>query len=91
MNIWQSLNRNQKKILKIITKNELNNMSKEEPTNYTVTELLDVCIEEVILASEVQLRENLLELLDHKVIMEKLEEKRAKKVIILKKYEKKLL
>ena len=51
MNIWQSLNRNQKKILKIIAKNELSNLNKEIPSNYTVTELLDVCIEEVILAS----------------------------------------
>ena len=60
MNIWQSLNRNQKKILKIIAKNEISNLNKEQPSNYTVTELLEVCIEEVILASEVQLRENLL-------------------------------
>ena len=45
MNIWQSLNKNQKKILKIIIKNELNNLNREEATYYTTSDLLDLCIE----------------------------------------------
>ena len=45
MNICQSLNDNQKKILKILAKNELDNLSREHSQNYTVSELLDVCIE----------------------------------------------
>lgn len=56
MNIVQSLNANQKRILKIIAKNELDNLNKDIPSHYTVTQLLDVCIEEVILSNDTQLR-----------------------------------
>jgi hypothetical protein len=48
--IWQSLNRNQKQIVKFIAEYELKNVGLDEmhSKHYTFNELLDVCIDEVL-------------------------------------------
>lgn len=90
MNIYESLNSNQKRILKIITKNELTNLEKGLKNHLTTSELLEICIDEVILSDDVQLRQNLFELIDHKVLIEKMDEVKNRKVVMIK-YEKSLL
>lgn len=49
--VWQSLNKNQKQILRFIAERELSNLNvaDQEATHYTLQELLDKCIEEVLL------------------------------------------
>ena len=44
MNIFQSLNNNQKRILKLFAKKELDNYDKDAPEYYTIDTLLDECI-----------------------------------------------
>lgn len=48
--MWQSLNKNQKQILRFIAERELSNLalSDHDVTHYTLQELLDKCIEEVL-------------------------------------------
>ena len=92
MYIWQSLNRNQKQIVKFIAQNAIENLNRDdsESNYYTFNGLLEVCKDEVVLGTDHQLRQNLLELLDHKIIMERMDDKRNKKVYIMK-YEKRTL
>lgn len=42
-----------------------------ETSGVTLKDLLELCIDEMILSSDQQLKENLLEILDHKVFVEK--------------------
>ncbi len=66
--IYKSLTQNQKDILKLLAAWQLEN---EKKSGISQAELLELCIDEMILRNDEQLRENLFELLDHKVIKEK--------------------
>ena len=50
MYVWQSLNKNQKHIVKFLAQNALKNIGLEDSENshLTFSELLDICIEEVL-------------------------------------------
>jgi hypothetical protein len=68
--IYKSLTQNQKDILKLLAAWQLENINKH---GISQVDLLELCIDEMILRNDEQLRENLFELLDHKVIKEKKE------------------
>ena len=93
MYIWQCLNKNQRLITQFIAERELENTKQDEQnrSHYTFSELLDKCIDEIVLGSDHHLRQNLLELLDHKVIREKIESKGGGKKNYWMAYEKQLL
>ena len=67
--IYKSLTQNQKDILKLLAAWQLEN--EKTKSGISQAELLELCIDEMILRNDEQLRENLFELLDHKVIKEK--------------------
>jgi hypothetical protein len=59
---------NQKDILKIIARKELANLNTQSASHYNLADLLEECNNETVLTTEVQLRDNLLEIIDHKVV-----------------------
>eukprot|EP01017_Pseudomicrothorax_dubius_P043695 TRINITY_DN7324_c0_g1_i4.p1 TRINITY_DN7324_c0_g1~~TRINITY_DN7324_c0_g1_i4.p1 ORF type:complete len:201 (+),score=70.04 TRINITY_DN7324_c0_g1_i4:677-1279(+) len=66
--IFKSLNQNQKEVLKVMAEYHLRN---PEERGLTMSDLLHKSIGNMIVSNETQLKEILLELVDHKVIVER--------------------
>jgi hypothetical protein len=80
--IWRSLTKNQKDILKIIAKQEIAILDGKATRRFNLHELLEKCRDNMVLNNEVQLRDNLIEIIDHRVVMEvsgKADNNRARK------------
>ena len=68
--IWKSLTDNQKDILKIIARQELVVLDDKASRRFSLPELLEKCRDGTVLSQESQLRDNLIEIIDHRVVTE---------------------